>query len=193
MKKVFAIVTIILMVVSSIFYCCFIIKGLIHPTLMTWLIFFFAVSLSFGTYVSSANHNVWSNICNTGDLILVFAVTIVIIFWGKNIRFDINIFEIICILLSFIILIFWRVTKSHEISNILLQVIMVIAYFPTFFQLYYSSENSESLIYWSIGLLAAGSGFATGILGKDKLAMLYSGRSIVMIAILIILILRLTL
>lgn len=193
MKRVFVLTTIILMLVANIFYCYLIIKGLVHPTLMTWLMFFFAVSLSFGTYVSSPKHNIWNNICNTIDLILVLAVTIIIIFWGQDIRFSINIFEVMCILFSFFILIFWRITKSHIISNILLQVIMTIAYFPTFFQLYHSSQNSESFTYWSVALFAGISGLITGILGKDKLAILYSGRSVAMMVILIILMLRLTL
>lgn len=193
MKKIFVLTTIILMLVSNTFYCLFIVKGLAHPTLITWIIFFLAVGLSFVTYVSSPKHNIWSNICNTIDLVLVFVVTIIIIFWGQNIRFSINIFEIMCILFSFIILIFWRITKSHEVSNVFLQIIMTIAYFPTFYQLYNSSENSESLVYWTIALLAGICGFITGLLGKDNLAMLYSGRSVAMITILLILILRIVL
>lgn len=180
------------MIISNIIYCVFIIKGSVHPTLMTWILFFFAVSLSFGTYWSSGKHSFLNNICNTGDLISVLLIIVIIVFWGKNIRFNINILEIICILFSFIILIFWRVTKSHEISNIFLQVIMIIAYFPTFHQLWISYKSSESIIYWILVLFSGISGFITGTLVKDPLAMIYSGRSVVMVFILIFLILRLT-
>lgn len=191
MKKLFAIVTIILMVTSQTWYSYLAVKGITHPTLMTWIIFFVAVSLSFSTYWSSKKHDLLSNICNTADIILVFAVIIVVVFFCNNVRFSMNLFEVICLLLSIVILIFWRITKTHELSNIFIQIIMVIAYFPTFYHLWTVSGTSESIVAWSISWLAALSGVVTGLFGKDKLAIIYSGRSLLMITILLILILRL--
>jgi hypothetical protein len=176
----------------NVWYCISTIKGIIHPTFIMWAIFCIAVSLSFSTYWSSKEHNWLNNINNTFDLICVWLVTIVIIFFGKNIRFEINFVEIVCIALSFLILIFWRITKFHKTSNVFLQIVMVIAYLPTFYQLLNVSETTESLGAWFINLLASLTGIITAILGKDKLAIIYASRSFLMIAIMIILILRLT-
>ena len=171
-------------------YIYLVIYGKIHPTLMTWIIFCIAVGLSFATYWSSEKHGFLDNVCNTVDLISVFVITTVIIFFGENIRFNINTFEIICIILSLIILCFWRISKKHEVSNMFLQVVMTIAYFPTFYQLWNTSVSTESVITWGILFLASISGVATGVLGKDKLAIIYSTRSLVMVSIMIFLILR---
>lgn len=191
MKKIFAFMTIVLMAGTNIWYVYLIICGKVHPTFMTWVIFCIAVLLSFATYWSSEKHSFLDNICNTVDLISVVVITASIIFFGKNIRFNINTFEVICILLSLIILFFWRMTKKHETSNMFLQVVMSIAYFPMFYQLWTSSKSSESLATWSILWFASIFGVLTGIFGKDKLAVIYSGRSLLMISILILLIFRL--
>jgi len=191
LKKLFAFTTVILMAGTNIWYVYLIINGVIHPTLITWVMFCIAVFLSFATYWSSKKHSFLDNICNTVDLISVIVITASIIFFGKNVRFNVNAFEAICILLSLVILFFWRMTKKHETSNIFLQVVMSIAYFPMFYQLYNSSTSSESLVTWGILWFASISGVLTGLFGKDKLAVIYSGRSLVMISILIILIIRL--
>lgn len=192
MKKFFAVITIFIMVTADVWYCYLAIKGVTHPTLMTWVIFLLAIVMSFSTYWSSENHDLLSNICNVGDLILVFLVIIVVSVFCENVRFSINKTEIICLSLSFIVLIFWRITKAHELSNIFIQVIMVIAYFPTFYQVLNFSGMSESPVTWGITWFSALFGVITGILGKNKLAIIYSGRSLVMISILLVLIWRLT-
>jgi len=190
LKKLFAFITVILMSITNTWYIYLVIGGKINPTLITWVIFCIAVGLSFATYWSSEKHGFLDNVCNTVDLISVFIITGVIIFLGKNIRFNINTFEIICILLSLMILFFWRITKKHEISNMFLQIVMTIAYFPTFYHLWNASASSESVITWGLLLLASITGVATGILGKDKLAVIYSTRSLIMVSIMIFLILR---
>jgi hypothetical protein len=190
LKKLFALITVVLMVIANMWYSFLTIKGVIHPTFMTWVIFLIAVSLSFATYWSSQKHSLLDNICNTGDMVLVLAVTIVIIFFGKDIRFRINIFEGLCLSLTLVIFIFWKITKSPELSNILVQVIMVMAYFPTFYHLWLASETSESPIAWGFSSLYALTGFITGKLSKDKLAIIYSARSLIMMLIMLYLILR---
>ncbi|HEY5588455.1 MAG TPA: hypothetical protein VIK86_05800 [Candidatus Paceibacterota bacterium] len=191
MRKLFAFITIILMTFTNIWYVHLIVSGIIHPTLMTWVMFCVAVILSFATYWSSEKHSFLNNACNTVDLISVIVITSTIIFFGKDVRFNINMIEIICIALSLVILFFWRITRKHETSNMLLQIVMSIAYLPTFYQLWVAYESSESLITWSVMWFASITGVTTGILGKDKLATIYSFRSFLLISILIILILRL--
>ena len=180
-----------LMLCMNTWYGISTIQGSIHPTLIMWIIFCVAVSLSYGTYYSSKNHNWLNNITNSADLIFVWTITIIIIFLGKNIRFDVNIVEILCLFSSLVILIFWRITKFHKTSNIFLQIVMVIAYLPTFYQLLNVSETTESLVAWFFNWFASIAGIITARLGNDKLATIYATRSFIMISIMIALILRL--
>ncbi len=193
MKKLFASIAVILILGMGALYCINIIKGSVQPTLMTWVIWCIAVSLSFGTYWSSQKHDWVDNISNTIDLLFVSVITFVVIFFGKNIRFNINIFEAICILSSLVVLVFWRITKSHEKSNIFLQIVMVIAYFPTFYNLWNATEISESLLSWILNWGGAFSGLITALLSKDRLAIIYALRALVMLTVMIFLILRLIL
>jgi len=190
LKKLFAFITIVLMIIANVWYSFLTVKGVIHPTLMTWVIFIIAASLSFATYLSSEKHNLLNNICNTGDVFLVLAVTVVIICFGKDVRYRVNIFESLCLFLSLVIFIFWKITKSPVLSNILVQAIMVMAYFPTFYHLWSASETSESPIAWGFSCFYALTGLITGILGKDRLAIIYSARSLAMMSIMLYLILR---
>lgn len=189
-KVLFASVTGIFMLISCLWYVYLVIIGKIQPPLMIWVMFFVVVSLSFLTYRSTKNNNLLDNVCNTIDLVTVTLILIFIILFGKNIRFNLNLFEFICIAFSFVILFFWKITKTHELSNMMLQIIMTVAYFPTFYQLWGSSEPTESWITWSIVWVYSLTGLLTGLMAKNILAIIYSFRSLVLVTIILILILR---
>ncbi len=190
-KMIFAVITAVLIAVNAFWYVYFIIQGNIHPTLMTWIMFLVTVSLSLWTYRSTKNNNIFDNVCNTVDLFAVILTLIFIILFDKRVRFSLNAVEVFCILFSILILFFWRITKRHELSNILLQIIMVVAYFPMFYQLWNATEPTESLINWSISVAFSLFGVLTGIIAKNRLAILYSLRALILGLIVIILILRL--
>jgi len=192
-KKFFLFLAIGAQIFNTSWYSISTFKGLIQPTIITWLMFGLATSLSFWTYWASGKHTWKSNIANFLDVISVFIAILVIIFLGHNIRFNVNPFEIVCIILCLIILVFWRITKSHEKSNILLQVIMMLAYIPTYYQLWNASESTEPLITWLMNWIMSLSSLILAIKNKDKLAIIYPGRALVMLSIMIFLILRLKL
>jgi hypothetical protein len=189
-KMLFAFITAALMSTSCLWYVYLTITGNIHPTLMTWVMFFIAVSLSFLTYRSTKNNNLLDNVCNTIDLFSVTLTLIFIVFFGKNIRFSLNLFEVICIIFSLVVLIFWKITKAHEVSNMMLQIIMTVAYFPTFYQLWSAAEPTESLMTWGIVWVYSLTGVITGLIAKNKLAVIYSFRSLILVTVIMILILR---
>ena len=190
LKKMFAIITILGMLVMMIWYGFSVVTGIARPTISTWVIFCFAVSFSFLTYRKSKKPSLLDNIANVIDFVFCWSITVVIIFFGKNIRFSLNIIEIFCFISILFIVIFWLKTKSHENANIFLQIIMVIAYFPMFYQLWNATENYEPIFPWIANLTAGLSNIFAAILAKNKLAIIYSARMVIMLSILLFLILR---
>jgi hypothetical protein len=175
-----------------LWYKCTRISGIAKPTLATWLIFCVSVTLSFITYRCSKQHNLLDNLANLIDLFFVgiITVTIVFVFINKHVEFRINTFEVGCIISTLIIVIFWIRTNSHEKANMFLQALMVVAYFPMIYQLWYATKNIEPLAPWFINLLAALCYVIIAIKGKNKLAIIYSIRMFIMLSIVISLIIR---
>ena len=89
---------------------------------------------------------------NTADLIYVVTVCMAIFLFGdRSSRF--TRFDRGCLVAVMIIVLFWIITRNHHMTNILMQVILVIAYFPVVKRLLDSRENTEPFSVW-IGMLA---------------------------------------
>lgn len=172
------------------YYVWLIMQNEIQPVLTTWILFCVAVSLSFRTYWSSKKHSVVGNIGNFIDLGVVWLILLSILLFGKNINFAFNTFETCCLVASLGILLFWKLSKQHMLSNIALQVIITVAYFPTIYRLWYATQNTESFSVWSIWLIGVSASLATVILHKDTLGIIYSSRAFVLVLIIMILMLR---
>lgn len=173
-------------------YIMLIKQGEIKPALATWTIFVVSVILSFQTYWSTGKKSIIANIANATDVVAVIGIFTSILIFGKgNLTF--NLFEIYCLAASFGILIFWKTSKKHTLSNILLQVIMTVAYLPTFYRLWFATTNTESFLVWSIWIIGTSASLITSILYKDTLGILYASRAFVLTAIVIALMVRLTL
>lgn len=167
-------------------YCYLIIKGRIRPALAMWLFFSIAAGGSLVTYLSSGSFGLLDNIINTADILLVVIVTVMIaVFGDKSTKF--NVFDTVCLAAVVLICIFWVITKSHVVSHLLIQAIMVIAYFPVVRRLWTTGENSESYLAW-IGLLLAPC--VSLLSSRGALAAVYSVRAIACTAILLMLMLR---
>ena len=97
-----------------------------NPSLAMWSFFTLAVAMSLITYLKEGNYGFWDNVLNTTDLVLCFSVSLAIYFMGgRSTRF--NRFEWWCLLSVFIIILFWLFSQNHIISNIAIQLILVIA------------------------------------------------------------------
>lgn len=118
-----------------------------------WVMFSIAVGMSLITYLMEGNYGFLDNILNTVDLIYVIAISAAIAIFGdkssKITRFDKG-----CLLVVLIIVVFWIFTQSHIITNILIQCILVIAYFPVVKRLLDTRENTEPFLIWT-GMLIA--------------------------------------
>ena len=167
-------------------YGYLIIQKRIQPALAMWLFFTIAAGGSLMTYLSSGDFSLLDNIVNTADILLVLIVSIMIVAFGdKSTRF--SLFDTGCLVAVIIICIFWALTRSHVVSHILIQAIMVIAYFPVVKRLWITDRNTESYLAW-IGLLLAPC--VSLLSSRGVLATVYALRAIVCTSLLLLLMIR---
>lgn len=185
--KEFSIISVsIINLIIGVRYCLLTYKQKIKPALAMWAFFSISVAMSLTTYMANDNFSLWDNILNTTDLLLVTIVTVVIFFYGdKSSKF--NRFDKSCLVAVVLISFFWFVTQTHFLSHILIQSVLVIAYFPVIRRLWQSQENTEPFSVWILMMIAP---IFALISSKGVLATIYSARAIVSTAILLILMLR---
>jgi hypothetical protein len=185
--KAFSIYAVIFITVTiMIRYIILLVRKEIKPALAMWLFFSVAIVMSLITYRSDGGYGLLDNIMNTVDLIYVVTVCIAIFLFGdkssKFTRFDKG-----CLAAVIMILLFWIFTRNHWLTNLLMQAVLVIAYFPVVKRLIESSENTEPFSVW-IGMLLAPS--LALVSSKGTLATIYSVRAIICVSLLLLLMLR---
>ncbi|MBI9052943.1 MAG: hypothetical protein JEY96_03950 [Bacteroidales bacterium] len=167
-------------------YCILTYNKKIKPVLAMWVFFSIAVAMSLTTYMANDNFSMWDNVLNTTDLIMVTAVAIMIFFFGdKSSKF--SKFDKICLIAVILITLFWFVTKTHFLSHLMIQSVLVIAYFPVIKRLWQSKENTEPFSVWILMMIAP---IFALLSSKGILAAVYSGRAIASTGLLIVLMLR---
>jgi len=161
-------------------------RGAIKPSLAMWVFFSIAVAGSLGTYLSEGDFSPWDNILNTADLLLCTYVAVIIRLWGDRstgfTRFDTG-----CLVAVLVILVFWGFTRQHATAHSLIQLILVIAYFPVIKRLWNSRENTESFAVWTALMLAP---VFSLLSSKGTLATVYAVRAIVSTGLLMLLMAR---
>lgn len=172
-------------ILLTIRYIWQLVKKEIKPALAMWIIFSIAVGMSLVTYLRESNLGLLDNILNTVDLVYVITISIAIAIYGdkssKITRFDIG-----CLLVVMIIVIFWLFTQNHLVTNFLIQCILVIAYFPVVKRLLKTRENTEPFLIWTGMLIAP---ILSLLSSKGFLATVYSVRAIVCVGLLLLLML----
>lgn len=167
-------------------YTVLIRRGAIRPSLAMWVFFSIAVAGSLGTYLAEGDFTPLDNILNTADLLLCTYVAVLIrLFGDPTTRF--NRFDKGCLIAVLVILAAWGLTRRHATAHLLIQSILVIAYFPVVRRLWSSRENTESFAVW-MALLAAP--VMSLLSSKGVLATVYAGRAIVSTAALMLLMAR---
>ncbi|MBE0653735.1 MAG: hypothetical protein IH594_08050, partial [Bacteroidales bacterium] len=147
MKEISIIIVSIINLVILLRYLQLIKKQKIRPSLAMWTFFSLAVGMSLITYMSEGNYSFLDNILNTTDLALVISVAVSIYFSGdKSSRF--NSFDKILLIVVGLIFLFWITTRNHFVSNILIQLILVIAYIPVVSRMLVSKVNTEPFSVW---------------------------------------------
>ena len=166
-------------------YIWLVIEKKIKPALAMWIMFTTAVGMSLVTYLSEGNYGFLDNIMNSVDLIYVFSVAIAIAIFGDK-STKLTPFDKGCLAVVFLIVCFWIITQNHLVTNILIQSILVIAYFPVIKRLLETKKNTEPFVIW-IGMLLAP--ILSLLSSKGFLATVYSVRAIVCVGSLLLLML----
>lgn len=157
-----------------------------QPSLAMWSFFSLAVAMSLITYLKEGNFGFWDNVLNTTDLVLTILVTIAIIFMGdKSTRF--NRFDLWCLGSVGVIILFWAFSQNHLWTNIAVQLILVIAYFPVIKRMSVSKKNSEPFSVWIALMIAP---LISLITSKGTLATIYATRAFACTALLLFLMIR---
>jgi len=159
-------------------------KKQISPALSTWLIFLTGVLLSFATYIVAEDKDFQSGILNTADVFTVSIIVFSIVIFG-NISVTFKTFEKKYLIGASGIILFWVLSKNSFTSNLLVQIIMVIGYFPTIQNLIKEKRNTESFSAWILVLLAGIIALYPAINGGNLLAVIYASRNISMAGILL--------
>lgn len=161
-------------------------RGTIKPALAMWTFFSIAVGGSLATYLYDGDFSLLDNILNSSDLLLCTYVSLIILIFGdKSTRF--NRFDFGCLIAVLAIITFWVFTRRHATSNLLIQTILVIGYFPVIKRLWGSDDNTESFAVWFALLLAP---VFSLLSSKGTLATVYAVRAIVSTALLLVLMTR---
>lgn len=181
--KTFSILSVsFLNLAMAIYYYWLIYNKKIKPALAMWVFFTLAVGISLMTYMKQGNYSLWDNVLNTTDLFFVSSVALSILLFGdRSTRF--NKFDLGCVLVVVLILIFWLFTQNHLITNLMVQGILVIAYFPVLKRMATTKENNESYLIWAGMLLTS---LLALISTKGGLALIYTGRAVVCIVLLML-------
>ena len=167
-------------------YCWLIGKKRVKPALAMWVFFSIAVCGSLVTYLFAGDYSLLDNILNTSDLVFVVTVSLFIFIFGdRSSRF--NRFDLGCLIAVLVILVFWLISQHHVVSNILIQMILIIAYFPVISRIWKSNKNTESFAVW-IGLFLAPC--ISLLSSKGVLANIFSLRAIISTSVLLSLMIR---
>jgi hypothetical protein len=170
-------------IVAFALYCRQIVAGAVSPALATWLICALATTLSLATYLAAnkGEKPAIANIANRVDPVVLWIVVMVITLSSKSdIRF--GAFDTACLAAASFVVVIWVLTHSARTANLLIQLIMIAGYLPTFHRLFQAGRNTESFASWGINLAVCALYLVPPIRKRDSLAIVYSVRAIVCVA-----------
>ncbi|WP_263418424.1 hypothetical protein [Terriglobus albidus] len=188
-----AMIVILLVFYVGTRYCAKVIRREIAPRIATWLIFEVGVLMSLATYLSENNHSLIKAALNVADSLQVTVILLVLLVErrGQRIRFTRN--ELLSLAISCAAAVVWMITKTGWIGFIGFQLVMFVAYFPTFESLWRwrPGPSPEPMEKWSINVLITLIGVVVDITGRrDYLAMVYPLRAFILCIAVVALILR---
>jgi hypothetical protein len=182
--KTFSIISVSLITtLLAVRYIWQLIKKEIQPALAMWVMFSVAVAMSLITYLNEGNYDFTDNILNSVDVIYVITVSVAIAIFGEK-SSKITRFDLGCLVVVGLIVVFWLFTQNHLVTNFMIQTILVIAYFPVVKRLFETGVNSEPFLIWTGMLIAP---VLSLLSSKGLLATVYSVRAIICVGSLLLL------
>ncbi len=173
-------------------YCAKLIRKESYPRISTWLIFEIGIIMSLAAYFTSHNHSLVKAALNVTDgvVVTVILISLFIEQRGSRIRFTKN--EQWCLVISFVTLAAWAITKTSWIGFAGFQLVMSIAYFPTIESVWQwkPGKPPEPAEMWSVSAVAALIGIVIDVTGArhDYVAMLYPLRAFTLCVIVVVLV-----
>ena len=174
-------------------YCAKLLRKETLPRIATWVIFEIGVVMSLAAYFASHDHSVVKAALNITDGIVVTAILASLFIERRGARIQLTRNEKLCLVISFITLSAWAITKTPWVGFVGFQVVMSVAYFPTIESVWQwkPGRSPEPVETWSITAVAALIGVVIDVTGShDYLAMLYPLRAFVLCVIIVMLVRR---
>jgi hypothetical protein len=162
LPQIFALLAALTMLLAYGLYFRQMAKGQSTPNPSSWLIFFLAGVINTLTYFTVVQGNIWQSLFTIVVTLCLLGVLIYSLFKGKFTQ--IKSLEIVIFLLALGIGVFWQITDNARLSNLLLQVIYVIAYIPTYVDIV-KRRTKENYLAWLFDVIAYS--FATLVLIVD--------------------------
>ena len=182
MIRTFSIYSVTLItILLAVRYIWQLVRKEIKPALAMWIMFSIAVAMSLITYLKEGNYEFTDNILNSVDVIYVITVSVAIAIFGEK-SSKITRFDLGCLIVVGLIVVFWLFTQNHLVTNFMIQTILVIAYFPVVKRLFETRVNSEPFLIWTGMLIAP---VLSLLSSKGLLATVYSVRAIICVGTLL--------
>lgn len=169
-------------------YCRQAILHPMRPKLTTWLLFVVACSMSLGSFIGQGQLDIVAGIANVVDVVVVVAVTITLLMVGNR---QVARFDMWCLSAAGLICGFWFTTSNHFWVNMATNVLLVVAYFPTYRSQWKATpDKSEDPWFWILILVGALLALYPAATSGKLLTIVYAGRAVVCVSVLLILIFR---
>jgi len=190
MKGYMAIAVAVVLIAASLPYMYQISRRQVLPTLSTWIILVVATSLNVVSYLVATRVDIISGVLGLTDALVCWFILIVTVM-SAGLKMQFQTFEKYYLTGAGVIVLFWIVSQSAFITNLLMQLLITIGCSSTIQNLLYANENHESFIFWGLVLVAASLSLYPAAVDGNLLAVIYSIRSIVILCVILSLMLRL--
>ena len=190
MKGYMAIAVAVVLIAASLPYMYQISRRQVLPTLSTWIILVVATSLNVVSYLVATRVDIISGVLGLTDALVCWFILIVTVM-SAGLKMQFQTFEKYYLTGAGVIVLFWIVSQSAFITNLLMQLLITIGCSSTIQSLLYANENHESFIFWGLVLVAASLSLYPAAVDGNLLAVIYSIRSIVILCVILSLMLRL--
>ena len=184
--KFLAGISAIILIVSAFWYSSIVWSNDIQPAVATFILATVVLLISEWTYWSKEGASILGNIALHAGAINVVLVTVTLLIRRSldgDFSADFNNFQYVCMVVSLIILVLWKVTDKHAIGFCLIQAVALVAYLPTIARVLEAPTQTDSNVLWLAILLSSLAAVRPAINRflknrKDWLGLVYLGRTI---------------
>ena len=190
MKGYVAITVAVILIAASLPYVYQISRRQVLPTLSTWIILVVATSLNVVSYLVATHLDVISGILGLTDALVCWFIFITTVI-SAGLKMQFQSFEKYYLTVSGFIVLFWIISRSAFIANLLMQILIIVGCSSTIQSLLCTNENHESFLFWGLVLVASTLSLYPAAVEGNLLALIYSIRSIVVVCVILSLMFRL--